>query len=98
VDDGSTDEQTHCTLEQVRQQGLSVIHQENQGLATARNTGVRATQTPFYVPLDADDKLDPRFVERLLPELLDNPSLGYCYSHVKFFDEPPAHGSARSMM
>jgi glycosyltransferase involved in cell wall biosynthesis len=86
VDDGSTDERTLRTLEDVRQQGVRVIRQENQGLAAARNAGVRATQAAFFVPLDADDRLDPRFVERLLPGLLADPSLGYCYSHVGFFD------------
>ncbi len=85
VDDGSTDERTLRTLEKVRQQGVRVIRQENQGLSAARNAGVCATQAPFFVPLDADDRLDPRFVERLLPSLLADPSLGYCYSHVAFF-------------
>lgn len=86
VDDGSTEEKTLRILDKVRRQDVRVIHQENQGLATARNTGARATRAPFYVPLDADDKLDHRFVERLLPALLDDPSLGYHYSHVRFFD------------
>ena len=84
VDDGSTDATTLQTLEQQRAGGIRVIRQENQGLAAARNTGVRATEAPFFVPLDADDKLEPRFVERLLPALLEDAALGYSYCHARF--------------
>lgn len=86
VDDGSTDALTLQTLEQVRAAGTRVIRQDNAGLAAARNTGIRATSAPYYVALDADDKLDPQFIRRLLPPLLADDTLGYAYSHVKFFD------------
>src|SRR5690606_6447363 len=46
---------------------------------------VRASGAPYFVALDADDKLDPRFIERLLPPLLADPACGYGYSHVRFF-------------
>ena len=85
VDDGSTDAGTRRTLDELRAQGWSVIRQENQGLAAARNTGVRATSAPYFVPLDADDRISPDFVERLLPALQANPALGYAYSTVEFF-------------
>ncbi len=85
VDDGSTDAETRRTLDELRSQGWSVIRQENQGLAAARNTGVRATNAPYFVPLDADDRISPDFVERLLPALQANPALGYAYSTVEFF-------------
>lgn len=57
VDDGSTDgsgemcdqlaNQTHC---------IRVIHQENQGLSAARNTGIREATGEYIVFLDSDDK------------------------------------------
>jgi len=86
VDDGSTDPQTLDTLADLARRGTRVIRQENAGLAAARNTGVRATDAPFYIPLDADDRLDPAFIAQLLPPLLADPALGYSYSHVRFFD------------
>ncbi|GMU81256.1 MAG: hypothetical protein AMXMBFR47_11270 [Planctomycetota bacterium] len=85
VDDGSTDPETVRVLESLRAPNLRVIHQANAGLAEARNTGVRATDAPFFVPLDADDRIDPTFVEMLLPILLADESLGYAYSQVQFF-------------
>lgn len=86
VDDGSDDPETHAALRKLAKAGQHVIHQDNQGLSAARNTGVQASDTPFYVPLDADDKLHPEFVEVLLRPLLADESLGYSYSHVEFFD------------
>lgn len=87
VDDGSTEPQTLRVLGQVRDSGVRVIRQDNQGLAAARNTGVLATDVPFFVPLDADDRLDPNFIAKLLPKLVADPTLGYCYSHAQFFGD-----------
>ncbi len=85
VDDGSTDPETQRVLERMRADGVRVISQENQGLSAARNAGVRATDAPFYVALDADDRIEPTFVEKLLAPLLEDPTLGYCYCHARFF-------------
>ena len=35
--------------------------------------------------LDADDKIAPTFISRLLPKLLADSSIGFCYSRVRFF-------------
>lgn len=85
VDDGSKDEATLQALARVEAQGVRVIRQPNQGLSAARNTGIAATDAPFFVPLDADDRIAPDFVEKLLAPMLADPTLGYCYSHVEFF-------------
>lgn len=85
VDDGSTDEETIAALRQAEADGVRVIRQPNQGLSAARNTGIRATETPFYIALDADDKVAPDFVEKLLVPMQADSCLGYCYSHVNFF-------------
>ena len=87
VNDGSTDAATLEVLKAAERDGVRVIHQDNSGLAAARNTGVRATDAPFFAPLDADDRIDPTFIETLLQPLLDDGALGYCYSHVRFFGE-----------
>lgn len=85
VDDGSTDAETRALLTQVEQAGTRVLRQSNQGLSVARNAGVRATSAPYFVPLDADDKLAPEFISTLLPPLIDDSTLGYCYSHAQCF-------------
>lgn len=85
VDDGSTEPATLRTLSRLEASGIRILRQPNGGLSNARNAGVLATDTPFFVPLDADDVLEPAFVERLLPPLLADPTLGYTYCHVRTF-------------
>jgi glycosyltransferase involved in cell wall biosynthesis len=60
VDDGSTDE-THALLASYGT-ALINLHQENQGPAAARNTGIRAASHPLLAFLDSDD----RFVKNKL--------------------------------
>ncbi len=72
VDDGSPDE-TRAVAEQLIAEHpdarIDYVHQPNQGLAAARNTGIRATSSEFVLPLDADDRLVPEAVERLVTAL-----------------------------
>jgi glycosyltransferase involved in cell wall biosynthesis len=64
VDDGSTDN----SREVVAQFGDQVryIWQENQGLAGARNTGIRAAKGDLIGLLDSDDQWLPVFLETML--------------------------------
>jgi glycosyltransferase involved in cell wall biosynthesis len=73
VDDGSPDDTAAVARElaaRFPQRRIQLVRQANQGLAAARNAGVRATSSPFVLPLDADDRLAPDAVERLLGALL----------------------------
>ena len=53
VDDGSTDNTQEVA--QTIMSDVTYIRQDNQGLAAARNTGLRAAQGDFVAFLDADD-------------------------------------------
>lgn len=62
VDDGSTDNssqiaQSFCDMLKEQSQGklIRYIHQENRGVAAARNVGVAATSSEFLAFIDADD-------------------------------------------
>lgn len=46
--------------------GIRVIAGLNKGVAHARNTAIAAACGDLIVPLDADDKLDPTFIEKTL--------------------------------
>lgn len=59
VDDGSTDDPASVTG---RYPSVRLIRQANQGLASARNTGLHAVGSDKVIFLDADDRLLPRAV------------------------------------
>jgi len=46
---------------------------------------VRATATACFIPLDADDRLSPHFVERLVPKLSESPDIAFVYCDVHYF-------------
>lgn len=87
VDDGSTDPETISVIDALTWPRTKVIRRENGGLAAARNTGIGAARGEFVVPLDADDALDPQFLERLVAELDSNPGAGYATCRTRLFGD-----------
>ena len=60
VDDGSTDNTAKVAK---RYPGVRCVRQNNQGLAAARNSGIRESKGSYIVFLDADDRLLPEALE-----------------------------------
>lgn len=56
-----------------------VTNDRNLGLAAARNAGIDQARGTWIVPLDADDKLAPAFLEKTLSAIQQNPR-HYAYS------------------
>ena len=74
IDDGSTDG-TATLLESYPQ--VKVIHQENQGMATARNRGLDAAQGDYILFVDSDDELMPHVLSILAPQLTGEDIIGF---------------------
>ncbi len=87
VDDGSTDD----TRARLAAYGTRIryVHQKNQGLSAARNTGIREARGPFVAFLDSDDQFHPRKLEHQMAEFARRPELGLVGTNA-FSDEPPA--------
>jgi glycosyltransferase involved in cell wall biosynthesis len=86
VDDGSTDATTRDILETAgRHARVRVLRKENGGPARARNVGVEQARGEYILPLDADDRVEPSFVERTLPVLESNPDVGVVHTWVGLF-------------
>lgn len=65
VDDGSTNGVENVCDEVAENERITVIHQKNQGLAVARNTGMRASHGVWIVHVDGDDWVDVKLAEEL---------------------------------
>ena len=67
VDDGSTDNSFSICQEYVAKDNrFKLIHQENKGLAGARNTCIKNMHGEFITWIDSDDVVDNNYLERLL--------------------------------
>ena len=69
VDDGSTDINTLNKLDELSNLHYHVIHQSNKGPAGARNTGIKKAAGKYILPLDADNKILPDYINKSIPIL-----------------------------
>jgi hypothetical protein len=98
VDDGSHGEETVDVLKKMeitaKRKGLplTVIHQTNQGLASARNAGLAAATGEFISFLDGDDLIEPHFYTTSIQLLQKYPRLGGVASWAFIFGEGCAPG------
>jgi glycosyltransferase involved in cell wall biosynthesis len=87
VNDGSTDPETNRILDSLDKSRIKVITTENQGLASARNNGIEAAAGEYILPLDADDKIAPAYLEKAVKILDENKNIGIVYCEAEFFGE-----------
>ena len=91
INDGSTDN-TLVLLSNLVDQRISVFTQLNQGVAAARNTGLKRARGAYIAFLDADDLWDQSKLEKQLyifEESTDK--LGLIYTKHRGFTEDPLH-------
>ncbi|RUM43861.1 MAG: hypothetical protein DSY80_05125, partial [Desulfocapsa sp.] len=85
VNDGSDDQQTSTILNQINSQNVQILHTDNQGLAAARNNGIRAACGELILPLDADDLIASSYVEQAVAIFEEKSDIGIVYCRAKLF-------------
>lgn len=85
VNDGSTNPDTTAILNKLTYPKLTIIHQENKGLSTARNIAIQNAKGKYILPLDADDKIAPAFLEKAVQILEENENIGIVSGLTEFF-------------
>lgn len=81
VDDGSKDNTPQICDEAVkRDPRISTIHQENQGVSGARNSGIRVAKGEWIAFIDADDLITDTYLSSMLHacDRMDEVDLVYC--------------------
>lgn len=80
VDDGSTDEYSLNVLKTIEEDSslsipVIINYQQNGGVSSARNAGIKKAEAPMVLVLDGDDKLEPTYIEYVSKLLHDNPAM-----------------------
>lgn len=87
VNDGSFQPEDREALDAL---GVRVVTQANRGLGAARNLGVAVTTGAYVLPLDADNLLLPRFLERAVAVLEADPELAFVTTWSRHIDDTGA--------
>lgn len=84
VNDGSTD----GTKALLADQSSSIVNLEqvNQGPASARNTGIQASNGDLIAFLDQDDVWLPHHLELLLDAFIDDPTIDFSHGNVRIVE------------
>ena len=67
IDDGSPDATASIAKEYLnKDKRFKYYYQDNQGVSLARNNGIKRSSGKFILPLDADDIIEPTYIEKAL--------------------------------
>ncbi|RKD34844.1 glycosyltransferase [Lacrimispora algidixylanolytica] len=82
VDDGSTVQEDIELLDKLSSADtrIKVFRQENKGVSSARNKGIRQASSEIIVPLDSDDLITPTYLELLYWALYYNVDCAWAYT------------------
>lgn len=86
VDDGSPDNVAEIANEYEKlDKRIKFYHTENKGVSAARNFAVSKSSGPFLLPLDADDKINPTYVEKAVRHFIEHPETDLVYCQWEYF-------------
>ena len=87
VNDGSDEPESLATLAELEATyPLTVLHQRNLGLPSARNTGARAARGEFIAFIDADDQVEPNFFKWSIDILDAYDNVSFVGSWARYFE------------
>ena len=87
VNDGSDQPNTLEVLRSLNPAEFVLVHQDNRGLAAARNRGIEIAVGEFVLPLDADNAVNSAYFTSGVSRLSEDSGLGVVYGNAKYFGE-----------
>lgn len=87
VNDGSTKPEDVTLLERLAATDvrIKVVHQENGGQSKAKNAGIAQAKTDIIVFIDADDLVEPFYLDVLYQALQEHPKASWSYTDLVGF-------------
>lgn len=88
VNDGSPDNTSEVANQYImKDKRFVLLEQKNQGLAMARNNGIKKSQGQYILPLDSDDLIEPSYIEKAIDYFEKNPNTKLVYCKADRFDQ-----------
>ena len=87
VNDGSTDSSS-VVIKKLADKYSNLLffdNAENRGVVYARNMAIEASSGEYILPLDADDKIAPTYIEKAVNVLESDESIGMVYCEAEYF-------------
>lgn len=83
VDDGSTSQDAIDYLKKVEKldNRIRIYYKQNEGLALGRDYAIQHTNSDYILPLDADDLIEPTYIETLYFALQTNPNASWVFTN-----------------
>jgi glycosyltransferase involved in cell wall biosynthesis len=91
IDDGSTDD-TPAVIDRLTRELSelpirSIRHPTPNGFVPSLVEGIAVSEAPLIAHVDADDRVLPRYIERLWRALEDHPDAAYAYPRMRLFGD-----------
>lgn len=87
VNDGSSDNSSEV-IQKYAERYKNILffdEKQNRGVCYSRNLAIKSCCGEYILPLDADDKIEPAYVEKALQVFEEKPEVGIVYCKADFF-------------
>lgn len=87
IDDGSDEPQTVAILKKLEETSTVILHTDHLRPAGARNAGIEIATGEYILPVDADDRIEPDYIEKAVRILDADENIGAVYCRADLFGE-----------
>lgn len=88
VNDGSPDDTENIAKAWcIKDKRIKYLYKDNSGVSAARNAGITIAKGQWILPLDADDKIAPQYLELAVQVIEKDDNIGIIYCEAEFFGD-----------